>query len=38
MIVRLELAVENGMGTVENIDPNVLENMAGALFRPTAHW
>ena len=26
------------MATVENIDPNVLENMAGAGFQPTAHW
>ena len=26
------------MAKVENIDSNVIENMAGLGFQPTAHW
>ena len=38
MIAQIKLAVKNGIATVVNIDPNGIENMAGAGFQPTAHW
>ena len=37
LILIFELDVVNIMATVENIDPNVLLNMAGTVFQPTAH-
>ena len=38
MIARVELTVEIGMTTVENIDPNVIANMSGSGFQTTLHW
>ena len=37
LILIFELDVVNIMATVENIYPNVLLNMAGTVFQPTAH-
>ena len=37
LILIFELDVVNIMATVENIDPNVLLNMAGTVFQPTEH-
>ena len=38
LISRLKQAIANGMDVVENIDPDILCNMAGENFEPTAHW
>ena len=38
MIVRIELAVENGISTVENIYPNAIASMAGEGFQPKEQW
>ena len=38
LISRLKQAVANGMGVVENINPNIISNMAGENFEPMAHW
>ena len=38
LINRLKQAVANGMGVVENINPNIISNMAGENFEPMAHW
>ena len=38
LISRLKQAVANGMANVDNIDPNVISNMAGENFEPMAHW
>ena len=37
-IVQLELDVENGTATVENIHPNIIENIAGEWFQSTSYW
>ena len=36
--MRLELAVENGISTVENIYPNAIASMAGEGFQPKEQW
>ena len=37
MIERLEISVKNVISAVENLYPNIIENMAGAVFQTTAH-
>ena len=38
LITRLNQDVYNGMAAVAYIDPDVLDNMAGDNFEPSAHW
>ena len=38
LVARLKYAIANGMAIVENIDQDMLHNMAGDKFVPMAHW
>ena len=38
LVARLKYAIANGMAIVENIDQDMLHNMVGDEFVPTAHW
>ena len=37
LIAQIEMSVKNGISAVENLYPNIIENMAGAVFQTTAH-